>query len=320
MCSQLSDPHAVIVTNCTTRKRQGVPLARFPSTKSVQTIEQLASAWIGRVNNVKQPVPASDLYLGRSIVDARQAATTIGAELYVASAGLGLVHHADPVPSYNVTVSGGDGSIGPFLIQRGQQPRDWWGAVNTAKGKRSALAKLVSRIKVDVVYLALPSNYLSLIAGELDSLADRDLKKLRIFTSSFGRSQVPSRLNGAVMPYDDRLEALVNYRGTRADFPQRAMLHFIEALKAQSLDQSKARSKVKRSLAPLDVPILPERISATDLQLDKLIRKYWKAADGRSAELLRCLRDDALVRCEQSRFRRLWSAVKAEKQSRVGGR
>ena len=103
------------------------------------------------------------------------------------------------------------------------------------------------------------------------------------------------------MPYDDRLESVDGYSGTRADFPQRAMRHFVERLEAQKLSLTNAHEAVTRSL---------RRYS--NQEITRLIREQWETADGRSTTLLRYLRDEAFVSCEQSRFAQLFRSVRDE--------
>ncbi|MGF6923880.1 hypothetical protein OKW28_008077 [Paraburkholderia sp. 40] len=56
----------------------------------------------------------------------------------------------------------------------------------------------------------------------------------------------------------------------------------------------------------LKKPVIPVRERKTDSEILALLRKNWDRFDGTSARLLRFLRDEALVACEQSRFRNLW--------------
>ena len=123
-----------------------------------------------------------------------------------------------------------------------------------------------------------------------------------------------SRLRRCVMPYDERLEGHERFAGTRSDFPQRAMRHFVEELDGQYLDVERANDAVETAMAQLKRPVLPQRARKTDEEIIKLIRSQWMTHDGSSLRLLRYLRDEALVACEQSRFRGLWHRVRAENQ------
>ena len=47
-----------------------------------------------------------------------------------------------------------------------------------------------------------------------------------------------------------------------------------------------------------------------------MLHKSWESHGGSSTRLLRYLRDEALVACEQGRFRSLWHQVRAERSQR----
>jgi len=59
---------------------------------------------------------------------------------------------------------------------------------------------------------------------------------------------------------------------------------------------------------------IPLRQKRTDEQIIALLRQSWTSYAGSSTRLHRYLRDEALVACEQSRFRTLWRQLLAEYQ------
>lgn len=117
------------------------------------------------------------------------------------------------------------------------------------------------------------------------------------------------------MPYDRRLEDPVLGRaGTAGDFAQRAMRDFVEEV----LPGSPMGSAADHAKAVLDrlnchtTPPRPSRRSATDDELQALMRAHWNAVGGRSGRMLRLLRDDLGVACEQGRFKNLFNGVAAQ--------
>ena len=104
------------------------------------------------------------------------------------------------------------------------------------------------------------------------------------------------------MPYDERLESLPGFTGTRADFPQRAMRHFVSQLIGHQLAAKAAFHAVEQALSVCIAPTVPTRRRLTDDEICVLIRKGWTKCGGSGARLLRYLRDDELVACEQGRF------------------
>lgn len=128
---------------------------------------------------------------------------------------------------------------------------------------------------------------------------------------------MPWHLADCVMPYDDRLESVRNYAGTQSDFAQRALRHFVEALGATSLPLEEARAMVAAALArrPRRPRSMGRRMSDDEIQ--RVLTAQWARHAGSSTRLLRYLRDEARISCEQKRFSRLWQALAAE--LRAGG-
>jgi hypothetical protein len=89
-------------------------------------------------------------------------------------------------------------------------------------------------------------------------------------------------------------------------------------LGGHALSLETARQKVLDAMSNLHKPVLPERQRKTDHEILLLLRQNWHRLNGSSARLLRYLRDDALVSCEQSRFRLLRQRFIAELNENIG--
>ncbi|MFT3857682.1 MAG: hypothetical protein QM742_09360 [Aquabacterium sp.] len=301
-----------VITNCTSRKlKQG--LAVSLSAKDLKlSVDAAASKWANKVLEAKHRVAAVDLYQGRSFSDAKAVTALLQGQLHVVSAGLGLVHGNAQVPHYNLTISNGTGSIRSLLTREGATPAIWWHTLTQRLPQSQSLHELISGDAATTTLLALPSTYLAMVADDLDQLSRQQLAKVRIFTSSSSLSLLPAKLQEVCMPYDERLEGHTRYAGTRADFPQRAMRHFVQELGAQAFSLEAANGAVNKALARLRKPALPERTRCSDDEIIRLLKKNWSQHGGYQAPLLRFLRDDALVSCEQSRFASLWREAKAQ--------
>lgn len=296
---------AVVVTSCTQRKSGWgrIDLAQLPRMREV---EQLAEAWRGLVGRALPEGPVQSLYQGRSIVDAVAAAAYLGSSWYVVSAGLGLVRSDQPVPAYECTVAAGS-ELGGRLKLLGATAVDWWNAITTRQPY--PLSRLIAQ---SPTLLALPSSYLRMIHDDLARVSPAEIGQLRIFTSTAGLQFVPEHLADCVMPYDDRLESVRNYAGTRSDFAQRALRHFVEALGAASLPLDEARATVSAALAsrPQRLQSVGKRMS--DDEIRRVLTEQWSQHGGSCTRLLRYLRDEARISCEQKRFSRIWNALAAE--------
>ncbi len=299
---------AVIITSCTQRKsgRHHVDLTQLPP---IGNVEQLAEAWQGLVGLALPVCPARSLYRGRSITDTAAAAAYLGSSWYVVSAGLGLVCSDQPVPAYECTVTSGS-ELGDRLKLSGATTADWWSAITALQSL--SLSRLIAQ---HPTLLALPSSYLRMTHDDLARVSIAKAGNLRIFTSKAGAQVVPEHLAKCVMPYDDRLESVRNYAGTQSDFAQRALRHFVEALGAASLPLEEARTKVSAALArrPRRPRTMGRRMS--DEEVRQVLISQWVRHAGSSARLLRHLRDEARISCEQKRFGRIWRALAAERRA-----
>ena len=281
-----------------------------------ESLQSLAVRWASVVRRAPRSTCAGELYVGRSIAEAKSVARSLAAELFVVSAGLGLVHESDLVPNYDLTVSSGAGPLRSALEVGGESIANWWSLLVRQSVTKASLCGLATAVPNRLVLLALPASYLRLVVADLAMIDDGASQRLRIFTSQAGEAEVPPNLKQCVLPYDERLESLEGYDGTRAEFPQRALRHFVERLRGHRLSLHKARAEVTAALDGLRFRVVPVRQRRTDAQIAQLIRQRWNACAGSSTRLHRYLRDEALVACEQSRFRSLWQQVQAEHQVR----
>lgn len=299
----------VIITNCTNRKRLGGHLPLELCTSQNQSLTAMAATWIQQVKAKTCTRPAESLYTGRSVQDAKWVAQKLDAKLMFASTGLGLIGGEHLCPPYNLTVAAEPNSIRPWLARMGLTPSDWWDAVNNQWQRPYPLSALAKRTDIKRILVALSANYIDLIANDLKHIAPHDRSKLRIFTSRPGIERLPKQFRSSAMPYDNRLESS-RFAGTRADFPQRAMRHFIELTDATDNSISADSQAVITAMSALPLLDTIKRRRVSDEEVQTLLIEAWDTHNGSSSRLLRYLRDDALVACEQSRFRELWLELK----------
>jgi hypothetical protein len=296
---------AVIVTNCTHRKsgQSRIDLAQLPQ---AQGVEQLAQAWQRVVGGALPVQSAQVLYQGRPITDTAAAAAHLRSSWYFVSAGLGLVRSDQQVPAYECTVAAGS-ELGCRLKLAGATAADWWNAITAFQPR--PLSQLIEQ---SPTLLALPSTYLRMVHDDLMRVPAAKASQLRVFTSKAGAKLVPGHLADCVLPYDDRLESVRGYAGTQSDFAQRALRHFVEALGAASLPLVEARVAVSTALANRPRRLRSTGTRMSDDEIRRVLRAQWGRLAGSSTRLLRYLRDEASISCEQKRFSRLWQALSAE--------
>jgi hypothetical protein len=303
-------PH--VITNCTARKR-GAADALVMTPELVGTsLQDMAVRWSAAVNRQTAHREAVELYTGRSVSEARQAAIHVNASLFFVSAGLGLIAATQKVPPYDLTPVQATGGLAGAIQKHGASAAGWWSCLSG-----NAVSALVGAKASELFLLALPATYLRMLASDLAQVSAGDVERLRIFTSPAGAEEVPEALRKSVMPYDERLESIPTYAGTQADFPQRALRHFVQELGGTPKSLRTSRDRVSRALAGIEIRRIPERRRLDDAQIKVLIRQRWHGCKGKGALLLRALRDEELVACEQGRFSELWREVKQKMNAGV---
>jgi hypothetical protein len=290
---------AAVIAPCSSRKKTppqtqaravSLPFTRQPD---------LETAWLSRLKTFKQLIPAQDLYRGRGACLARLAACKTSAPLYIVSAGLGLVPGNQKVSAYGVTVARrGDDSI-PMRTAGQFDSAAWWSAVSSGPVS-TTLERLLTQSKGHITLLALTKPYAAMLSDCLTALPRQLTAGLRIFGWRL-EDELPSSLHRYIMNYDARLEA--SLPGTRIDFPQRAMVHFVDmVIPMGGADCEVHRQRVEVALAGL---IAPERVARPRASDDEILNWLGQAAQaGGGGRLLRRIPDQGMA-CEQSRFARL---------------
>ncbi len=302
----------ILVTSCSNRKAippeerlQASELPRAP-------IEVVGNIWHDWLRSHPHRMPAGLLYQGRGVVEARSAARTAGASHWFVSAGLGLVSADEEVPGYDLTVSGNCvNHIRKKIEDEVFDPQAWWKELSRHQKPHRTLARLVRRSNAHLVVLALPSNYLRMALGDISALSPADMQRLRIVGPP--KNAIPEHLQPFWLPYDSRLDGAKSpIRGTRSDFPQRAARHFFEAIwsSTRKNDLESHIRGVKNALTKLPYPDIPRRKQLNDEEIIRVIKDLWARAEGKSGRMLRILRDEEQIACEQGRFKHLFNLVK----------
>lgn len=274
------------------------------------TLAVTVAQWQAAVASCTDLQTAIDLYKGRSIVEVRRASHRVNAPLHFVSAGMGIVSADAKIPHYDLTPVQSSGGLALALAQHQATPAQWWCLLSSV-----GLSRLIRKHADEQVLIALPATYLKMLSLDLAEIRPEDAFRVRIFTSPTAVAGMPATLRPTVMPYDERLESIRGFAGTKADFPQRALRHFVEELNATEMSLQAGRESVTNSLALYERRHVPQRKRLNDRELKALIRERWGSCQGQSSKLLRALRDEELVACEQSRFAQLCREIRKEVSS-----
>lgn len=299
-----------IITACT-KKKAGTAEACV-SSLDAGGVGAVGEQWVAALNTASQRVCAANLYQGGSHAESRRAASDAGYSHYIVSAGLGLISAEAEVPNYKASVLAGEDDILATLSD-GADAGIWWRWLQGNSPFSQPLATVIAASDGPCL-IALPQAYLAMIESEILSLPALLFQRVRLFSGS----PALGMLADLQMPYDERLDGANSpYRGTRSNFAARAVRHFANSVlpgleAAGAMDHA---SRVEAAMANWPRPIRTVGKRKTDEELREILTEHWDVMGGRSTRMLRLLRDDLGIACEQSRFVGLVRSLRTERGS-----
>lgn len=227
-------------------------------------------------------------------------------DLSVLSAGMGLVQHDEPIPSYAATFTPGDqDSISRDMTDSVASGRAWWKAVSTSNGHESSTNfEALAVADPDSPILVTGSmHYLDAIADDL-KICQAKLRKpemLMVISTGAPVDTVPN-----ILPTDGRFRTLLG--GSMLSLNAR-LARFVLEKCHQDLRFNVVREaleSVSCDLPPLDAP---NRQALSDDEVrDRILELLESETHPSHSRFLRILRDSGYA-CEQGRFRRLYKDV-----------
>lgn len=311
----------ILVTLCTNRKKRSAPPILQARNLPTGSQERVFEIWRVRVSSWTERQPVTATYCGRGFTEALVAAHFTAQPLWVISAGLGLIAANEAIPPYDLTLSAtSPNSIRTRITPPPFCPTLWWRQLNQLHEPARSLAGLVQAYPSATVVITLSSAYVKLVTADLATLPPPVLDRVRLVgpVSDQGLSPV---LQPLWMPYDARFDGPNSPNpGTRADFPQRVARHFAEQIAARDpkATPSQHRGWVAEALATLQPAAIPRRRQLDDTAILALIARCWDRACGSAARMLRLLRDEEGVACEQGRLARLFKQFKQQRGTANG--
>lgn len=303
----------VVITNCTNRKRGSIGAKLSAASLDEGSVSRVAAQWIRGLRTAPVNHIAQDVYCGRSFREAEASALTLDGPLYIVSAGLGIVESTALIPNYDLTISAGTTNSIANKIVGVANPQSWWKKISQDSPYGTSFLDILRKHQNDLVLVALPRPYLELILDELRQLTPQQATRVRFFGKSLDR-YLPESLTSNWMPYDDRLDYVgKKYRGTQTDLAQRALRHFVEKVflsNKKNASTATHRSLVTESLVGRKKRKTPVRTRLDDESIGAAVRANWAHGNGKSSALLRILRRELSIACEQSRFRAIYHSVR----------
>ena len=309
-----------IVVPCTASKR--VPAGDLRISRIVGDEadgERRFRSWQRAVDAAEAVGPARDLYAGprwqASMRIPEAVAEQHEADLFIASAGLGLILADKSVPSYSATFSRGssDSVVAPGLSSGEQRGARWqWWAALTRKGP--SLRSLAG--DYERVVTVLSPDYLGAVTEDLREAVGVGGPNVLILGTGTSSSRDLERNFVRVGRHlrettDERPKPVIN--GLDA-----TLLQSTAALVLQKQPETWSDApKVQRLLDDLADPNVETRESkerrdrqpSTDEEVRAFIRSRLAETDATAAQLLFAWRNDEQRRCEEGRFKRLFAEV-----------
>lgn len=276
--------------------------------------------WSLAVSGAPHSVEARGLYAGprwQASLRIADAADGRGREvdLFVASAGLGLIRADRRVPSYSATFScGSEDSVvaaGSSARQRRDATRRWWAMLARGESPLRGLSEEYNRVVV-----VLSPDYLDAVSDDLADAVELGRQRVVIFGS--GR---PPR--GGLEPSwvrvgrhlrettEARTEPLINgldatlLQSTASLIVSRPLHEWSSAEKIQKYLDHRADPNV----ITLEARARAQRRPSTDEEIRAFVRGRLVVADESSSDLLNVWRTVEKRQCEERRFKQIFAKV-----------
>ena len=299
-----------VVVTCSHRKSTEVPDALRLRVLNHLTPSARTKTWVRRLSHNSTPtISAVELYAGEHWEVARHLCDSdaggIPVELWVCSAGYGLIPAAAELLPYSATFS----ADSPDTIPDGNAgAARWWAALQSWDGPAAAPRSLAALVEDDPssrVIVALSAPYVQ--ACRLDLVNAAATARPGQFSVVSAGTKRDADLTPYLLPVDARLQHVVG--GTRQALNVRAVSHLLTAGATSHADMEASLTALLAEQPP--VPRY-ERRRASDAEVRTFIRRRLRADNTAThSRLLREFRNSDRA-CEQSRFADLFRAELSE--------
>jgi hypothetical protein len=308
-------PAINLISNCTARKKH-IPDARvcLRSLEAMSESERL-KRWLSRLHEMDNEAvcAAGDLYCGDGWSSIQTAVAKFrkreALNLWVASAGYGLLSSEDIVVPYSATFSAGqDDSVTADRDPAGNQR--WWNGLTKRMSNTSrpvvSVSELARTFPSAPLLVGVSPDYLWAMMADLlaasKALFDPDL----LVIVSAGTKKAGD-LTPFLLPCDARLEHRLG--GARTSLNARIVAYILNRFSAEELRMPILQKHFKNILSRAPEARTYDRKRMTENQVETFIRKALRKKPRASfSALLRGLRDSGMA-CEYKRFRQMFRAI-----------
>jgi hypothetical protein len=309
-----------IVASCTHGKRLPAPPDLRLGSISNRSLAGRLVMWKNRLQQSRaMPVAAVDLYRGQHWAVVRElpaAAQAVGyqADLWVASAGYGLVPVEARVRPYSATFAASekDSVWRPGDGNRRTVLRTWWNGMQEMPGPDTGAPRSLTALAgfaVDAVILVIASPaYIAAMADDLAGVRARLTDPQRLIVVSSRHGSLPDWLKPHLVPSEAPLSGV--FGGSRGSLHARTARRVLQEAATVPLRAEILRSHYERLLGAVESATLPSRSKLSDEEVRRFIREALAENHGLSCTAaLRSLRTTGQA-CEQRRFAGLYAEVR----------
>lgn len=299
-----------IISSCTSSKKYPpsdlLELTRIDDTLHLEDASEL---WIKNINMNNSPqYKASQLYKGgvwKVTLDIKDILSKkMQTDLYVASAGYGLIHSDKNIYSYDCTFSPGDSNSISKFNNYLDSPSNilWWDRINTFSSDSFSIDSYF--------FIILPHDYLFASQNFIKEIIHKYNKKVFIFTAN--QKPIPTFMDQNIIKFDSRFNSFQT--GVMINMLQRAVFWLSNEIVRQDIPliHKDLQNHIDMKLAQyktFTMPVrrqLPEEEIYEKIRLMILYKNISSASQG-----LKYFRQLGFA-CEQKRFGKLFNEIKSE--------
>ncbi len=299
-----------IISSCTSSKKYSPSdLLELTNIDDHLLLEDACELWINNINiNKSSQYKASQLYKGAAWKVTLEIKEILNKKtptnLYVASAGYGLIHSDKEIYSYDCTFSSGDSNSISKFNNYLENPSNiiWWDKINTFSSD--------SFSSESYFFIVLPHDYLVASQNFIQEIIHKYDKKVFIFIAN--KKSVPSFMDQNIVKFDSRFNSFQT--GVMINILQRAVFWLSNEIimKDIPLVHKDLQNHIDMKLAQYKTFTMPVRKQLSEEEIYEKIRLMILYNNISSAtQGLKYFRQLGFA-CEQKRFGKLFNEIKSE--------
>lgn len=299
-----------IISSCTNSKKQtSLEALKIENFNAEMYLGDVIQIWNRDIEEKVGPkYKAIELYKGcawQASLDTKTALSNkFKTDLYVASAGYGLIHSETKIFSYDSTfASSTSNSLSKFINTSKRSANvEWWNSINSFS--------VSSFPKESYFFIVLPHEYLIAAQDTIEQLIEIFNSNVFIFTAN--KHSIPSFMKNNIIKFDSRFN---NFQtGVISNMLQRAVSWLSSEIVEKNIQIShkELQRYIESQMAIYEVFKMPIRTKLTEEEICENIKKMiTNELISSATHGLRRFRKLGFA-CEQKRFGKLYKQMKSE--------